>query len=169
MKTLGLWRHAEAEDGYFGQRDFERVLTYRGKQDAVQMGEHIRRFPVSWDKVLASPALRVTQTLSLSGLTQAAELERDAYIADSTSLLSLLARASDAYQSLLLVGHNPGLHALLYELADKNHAGAAAYWRDGRFPTSSFAVLDLDIAAWEAIQPRCGLLRHLMQPDDFPA
>ena len=66
MKTLGLFRHAKSGWADPRARDFDRPLSERGERGAVLMGAHIRDFGVPFDRVLASPAVRVSETIELA-------------------------------------------------------------------------------------------------------
>ena len=67
MKTLGLFRHAKSDWNDARLRDFDRPLNRRGRTGAALMGVHIRDYGVKWRRVLASPAVRVTETIDLAG------------------------------------------------------------------------------------------------------
>ena len=63
VKRLGLFRHAKSSWKDTDLRDFDRGLNARGKKGASLIGRHIRDHGVKWDKVIASPAVRVKLTL----------------------------------------------------------------------------------------------------------
>lgn len=63
MKILGLLRHAKSDWDDTSQRDFDRGLNARGRKGAALIGRHIRDHGVKWDKLIASPAMRVKLTL----------------------------------------------------------------------------------------------------------
>ena len=64
MKILGLLRHAKSDWGQSDKRDFDRGLNDRGRRGARVIGDHIRAHGVDWDRLVASPAERVKQTLA---------------------------------------------------------------------------------------------------------
>ena len=63
MKILGLLRHAKSDWDDTAQRDFDRGLNARGRKGAELIGKHIRDHGVKWDRLIASPAVRVKLTL----------------------------------------------------------------------------------------------------------
>src|SRR3546814_19044652 len=67
MKTLGIFRHAKSDWNDARLRDFDRPLNKRGRKGAAVMGKHILEHAVGWKRVLASPAVRVTQMIELAG------------------------------------------------------------------------------------------------------
>ena len=63
MKRLTLLRHAKSDWDDTAQRDFDRGLNARGRKGAELIGKHIRDHGVKWDRLIASPAVRVKLTL----------------------------------------------------------------------------------------------------------
>ena len=61
MKKLGLFRHAKSDWNDARLRDFDRPLNARGRKGAALMGVHIRDYGVRWNRIIASPAARVTR------------------------------------------------------------------------------------------------------------
>lgn len=174
MKLLGLLRHAKSDwseselRGAGEQRDFDRGLNGRGERGAALMGRHIADHGVSWGQLLASPAQRVRQTLAAAGLPLEPEWHDHAYLADADTLLDLVQGVAGDTASVLLAGHNPGLQDLLLLLVrdlDDPLCLAAAE----KFPTASFAVLELEVASWADVVPGCGRLVHFARPRDLDA
>jgi phosphohistidine phosphatase len=165
VKRLGLFRHAKSDWDDLSLRDFDRGLNARGRKGAALMGRHIRERGDAWDLIVASPAERVKLTLEASGLTAPIEWEPQVYLADAETLLELVRGFSDDHSAVLLAGHNPGLPNLLVELADPGDAlfDAAAE----KFPTASYAVLDLTIDRWADCAPGRGRLAHFARPRDL--
>jgi phosphohistidine phosphatase len=54
MKTILLMRHAKAEPGVPGQRDFDRSLSPRGQDDAARMGRAIAKLGTIPDAIVPS-------------------------------------------------------------------------------------------------------------------
>ena len=63
MKKLTLLRHAKSSWDDPVDRDFDRPLNKKGKRAAAVMGCFIRRNGLTFDQILASPAVRVIETL----------------------------------------------------------------------------------------------------------
>ncbi len=171
VKRLGLFRHAKSSWKDTDLRDFDRGLNTRGRKGAVVMGRHIAEHGPVWDILLASPALRVRETLdrSLPALPQPPAIvwEDQLYLANVPTMLDLLRQIDGDPGSVLLAGHNPGLQDLLAALV----ADAA---RDDlfdeamrKFPTAAYAVLELDIAQWADAEESCGRLVHFARPRDL--
>jgi len=171
MKTLGLYRHAKSGWSDPRARDFDRPLSERGKRAAVRMGQHIRDYGARWDRIISSPAARCAETIELGyqaiGQTYSVNWDRRIYLASSASLLDLLRDLEDNPASVLMVGHNPGLEDLIFELVPDDGSSPLRDIVEEKFPTATFAVLELDIDSWDHIDVNCARLIHLVRPRDL--
>ncbi|MEU7885833.1 histidine phosphatase family protein [Microbispora bryophytorum] len=167
-RTLVVVRHAKAGHAP-GLPDGERPLTPGGERDARAAGEEIRRIvpglttglttgrtaeltsgPTS-GLVLCSPSVRTRRTAELLGLDAPVEIERDIYEAYPDDLLGVLRRTDGEIASVVLVGHNPGVHELVAALTGTRLDG---------FPPGAYAVIELDVP-WEDVAPGTGRLVHV--------
>jgi phosphohistidine phosphatase len=171
LKTLGLFRHAKSDWHDPRARDFDRPLNLRGTKGAELIGRHIHRHGVEWDRVIASPAVRVAETIELAakaaGHPLAVNWDRRIYLASSATLLDLLREQKDDPGSILMVGHNPGLEDVIFDLVADDGTSPLRDVVEVKFPTASFAVLELDIERWDQLRDRCGKLVHLTRPRDL--
>ena len=167
MKRLGLFRHAKSDWDDLSLRDFDRGLNDRGRRGAGLMGRHIRDYGVGWDLVLASPAERVRRTLEASELPFPVRWDEHAYLATSGSLIELLQRIEGEPRSVLLAAHNPGLQELIFELVAPDEENDLFAEAAEKYPTASFAVLELAIDRWSDCAPGCGRLVHFARPRDL--
>jgi len=168
MKRLGLLRHAKSDwDGE--SEDFERPISARGRRAAAAMGTAMREWGIAFDTLLASPARRVAETIAMVetkyGPLGAGEEPR-IYLASDRTLLDLVRAAPDDSSSLLLLGHNPGLHRLALRLAGSGEPELCARLGE-KYPTATLAMLDLDIARWRDAGPGCGTLTMFLRPQDL--
>ena len=85
MKTLTLLRHAKSGDDGAVARDLDRQLNAKGKRAARTVGRHLREAGLHFDRVVASPATRVAETIEEVGAGYGAALkpnwERAIYLA----------------------------------------------------------------------------------------
>ena len=167
MKTLGLLRHAKSDWDDMSLRDFDRGLNERGRRGAAVMGGHIREHGMAWDLVLASPAERVRRTLDASRLQLPVRWDEHIYLADSDALIQMLRRVEGDPAAVLVAGHNPGLQELIFDLVAPEHENALFGEVSEKFPTASFAVLELAIERWTDCAPGCATLVHLARPRDL--
>jgi phosphohistidine phosphatase len=160
LKTLYILRHAKAApEGRDG--DAERPLTKRGRKAAAAMGEYLAGLAPRPTLVLCSTSLRTRETLDeiLPALEPAPQLlfEDALYLAGASHLLDRLQRLAEQAGSVLLIGHNPGLHQLAATLAS-DASGLA----DG-FPTAALAMLRVS-GSWSALRPHQAKLVDFKTP-----
>lgn len=171
MKLLGLFRHAKSDWADPRARDFDRPLNKRGRAGAAVMGRHIRDHGVAWDHVISSPAVRCTETVEIAaeaaGRPLAVNWDRRIYLASSATLADLLREQDDAFDATLMVGHNPGLEDLIFDLVPDDGSSPLRDVVEVKFPTASYAVLELDIESWADLGDKCARLVHLSRPRDL--
>ncbi len=171
MKTLALFRHAKSDWTDARARDFDRPLNARGLRGALAMGAHIMAGGWRFDRVIASPAVRVAETIEQAtkawGRAFPVEWDRRIYLASSATLLDLLREIEGDPASVLMVGHNPGLEDLIFDLVPQDDADPLRAEVEIKFPTATFAVLELAITRWDEIAERCGRLTTLTRPRDL--
>ncbi len=145
MKRLILFRHGKTERHALSGEDFDRRLTVRGCEDSHLMGKVLAEAGFVPDLVLVSSAARAQETWAavkpaFPGV--AAEVRPELYNSDERDLLRA-ARKADA-QAVMIVAHNPGMHALTAALVEETgDAALEAKMRDG-FPTAGMSVFDFD-------------------------
>ncbi len=169
MKTLTLLRHAKSGWDDPALRDVDRPLNARGRRAAVTMGRHVRDLGLRFDRVIASPAVRVVQTVAEveRGLGRALspEWDRRLYLASAATLLDVVHEGDAATDSLLLIGHNPGLEELALLLVPDD-AGALRDAVEEKYPTATIAEITFDADDWRAVAPGAGRLTRFVRPRD---
>jgi phosphohistidine phosphatase len=153
MKQLTLFRHAKTERVSSSGRDFDRVLTDRGKSDAARMGEEIRRLRFRFDLVLSSPAARASDTAELAGLAVSTYDQR-IYEASVADLLAIARAVDDDVTRLIMIGHNPGFERL----------ASALIGEDIEMPTGSLVEIELPIEQWRTADRGAGRLLRFLTP-----
>lgn len=135
------------------------------------MGRHIRDSGFHWERVLASPAIRCAETIELAcqaaGQPVAVNWDRRIYLASSATLLDLIREQEGDPASILMVGHNPGLEDLIFDLVPDDGTSPLRDVVEVKFPTAAYAVLEFDIGRWAEIKERTALLVHLIRPRDL--
>src|SRR5262249_57103907 len=84
---------------------------------------------------------RTRETLEFVGPsfgTSTVVLEDELYAASSDELLARIRRVPDAVASVMVIGHNPGLHQLALSLTS---AGNELERLEAKFPTAALATL----------------------------
>ena len=173
MKTLGLFRHAKSDWQDPKARDFDRPLNARGRAGAAAMGRFIRDHGQLWNRIVSSPAVRCGETIELAeaaaGYSRelAVEWDRRVYLASSVTLADLLREQRGDPASVLMVGHNPGLEDLIFDLVPDDGTSPLRDVVEEKFPTAAYAVLELQIDRWADLADCCARLVHLTRPRDL--
>jgi len=171
VKKLTLLRHAKSGWDDPVARDFDRPLNARGKRAAHRIGEYLREHDLHYDHVLASPAIRVVETIEHLaegiGETVAPAWDKRIYLASAVSLLDVIQEADDRYDKLLLVGHNPGLEDLVLLMVPDRPGDEARDQIEEKFPTAAIAEISFAVDRWEDVRPNSGELSLFVRPRDL--
>jgi phosphohistidine phosphatase len=148
MRSLLLLRHAQTEDSRPGHLDHARRLTPVGEQQAARLGDQLRDDRTPIDLVLCSPATRARQTAEALGSAAPILISDRLYNAGAGDILAVLRGLADDLAHVLVVGHAPGLPAVVHELMDPDGSDPGALTVvESRFPAATLAVMTLD-GAW---------------------
>ena len=167
MKILALLRHAKSDWDDMAKRDFDRGLNDRGRKGAKLIGKHIRQHGIQWDAVLASPAERVKRTLDEAMPDAEVTFDARLYLASSDTIFETVATQAGEADTMLVVGHNPGLQEVLFELVPPSAENELFDEASRKFPTAAFAVLECDIDSWDDLKEGSGKLVHFARPRDL--
>lgn len=164
-RRLLLVRHAKAVPKRVAE-DFERSLSDRGHADAPETGRWLAESGLRPHLVLCSPSRRTRQTWqlivpALPDVPPAVYDER-LYDAAPNTISAVLAERSAGLGSVMLVGHNTGIHELATALCGSGPQELLERLRKG-FPTSGVAVVDLQ-GGWDDLTPGDGHLSALWAP-----
>jgi phosphohistidine phosphatase len=169
MKTLTLLRHAKSTWDDPVARDFGRPLNPRGRRAAFAMGREIRAQGLGFDRVVASPARRVIETLEevARGFgTIEPDYDERVYLASLDTLLEVVRSTADAAERLLLVGHNPGMEGLAM-LLTRDGGDALRAEIAVKYPTGALAEISLPAERWRDVRERSGTLVRYIRPRDL--
>lgn len=169
--TLTLLRHAKSSWDDTVPRDFDRPLNKRGEKASIVVGAWLKREGLTFDHVVASPAVRVIDTIDQfvkgTGERIDATWDRRIYLASSATLMDVLRDQSDEFKSLLMVGHNPGMEDLVFDIVPDDGSSPLRELVWEKFPTAAIARMELDIDSWSRIDRKCGRLTHFIRPRDL--
>ena len=111
------------------------------------------------EAIVSSPAARAKETAELvcAEIAPAAPISLDEriYEAAPRHLLEVISDI-DTAGSAMIVGHNPGMEALVKMLTG----------RDAEMPTAALAVVELSIDDWGSVSPGCGQLIDVIRPKE---
>ena len=170
MIQLALLRHAKSSWDHPQLDDFDRPLNERGRRAAPVMGHMLASLKFLPDVVLCSSAKRTRETLDaiapdIASSKPDVQFDDQLYLATPDTMLACLSRAGSDAKRILLIGHNPGLHALAVALAESGDPAQLARLRD-HFPTAALAVISFDAASFTNISTSGGYLEAFITPKD---
>ena len=173
LRQLLLMRHAKSSWDDPRLPDHARPLNARGRQAARGMRRAMHELGLVPDVVLVSSARRTLQTMEALEPWEDTPLVEpmDAlYLATAPQMLLVLRGVAETARSVLLVGHNPGLHELAMLLA-----GAPAMAMGGTatrrlaegYPTGALAEFAV-AGPWRSLGEGGGRLLRFLCPRDLP-
>jgi len=162
MKTLLLLRHAKSSWKHSELADHDRPLNKRGKWTAPLMGALLLDEDLIPDLILCSSAVRAhtTALLVAKACAYAGEIKRirKLYLAEAQTYVEVLRQVAEKHARVLVVGHNPGLEALIEALTGEAMA----------MPTSALAQVELSLKRWSDLDTNtdCKLV-NVWRPKDL--
>jgi phosphohistidine phosphatase len=172
VMRLMLLRHAKAERTEGGMLDHQRRLADRGRADAATIGAYLARHGLEPDLAIVSTALRTRETWEhlASGLSHVPPVtyEDRLYNAPAQAILALLGATNASVRTLLVIGHNPGLHEAARLLIASGDVEARERLNEG-LPTAGLAVIDFAGDDWHKLHPHGGRLERFVTPRSLAA
>ena len=168
MKILTLLRHAKSGWDDPVKRDFDRPLNPRGRRAARTVGREMRALGLGFDRVLASPARRVVETIEEVALAfgpLAPDYDERIYLAPTATLMEIIHEIPDEADRLLLVGHNPGLEELALLLAGPD--GPLRSEVAIKYPTGTIAEIAFAADHWADVGKGDGRIVRFIRPRDL--
>ena len=163
MKALLVVRHAKSSWDDPARDDHERPLNKRGRRDGPRMGALLREYGLIPDVVISSDAVRAR--LTAEAMAEAARytgevlLDQRIYLASPADILSLLRTVRESADTVMIVGHNPGLEELVEQLTGERPD----------LPTAALAQIVLPIDQWRDLKPSTrGTLMGHWRPKELP-
>lgn len=160
MKTIILTRHAKSSWKTEGLTDFERPLNKRGITDIPVMAGRLKEQGPMPQLFVSSTATRALQTaemlmtelgISRDLLTSTEEL----YEAAARTIIDQIKLLPAAADSVLLVGHNPGISSTCAYLSKD---------ADVQMSTLAMVCMELDVDDWSDIYADCANMRWYDYP-----
>ena len=144
MKTLFIVRHAKSSWDNFGVPDEERPLNERGKKDAPEMAEKLRKKDVKIDVFISSPAKRARKTAGhfikeFGGKKDDIVIDDRLYPGETEKFYEVVQDISDKNKSAALFSHNPAITDFVNTLTQH---------RIDEMPTCSIFGVKADIKSW---------------------
>jgi len=163
MKTLLVLRHAKSSWNESGLADHDRPLNERGERDAPRVGKRLRQQRLAPDLIISSDAVRARMTAEAvaeaAGHAGPIRFEPLLYHAAPDDILVVLRAAPEPNaHTVMIVGHNPGLEALVAQLTGESQD----------LPTAALAQINLPIDQWRDLDGSTrGTLVNVWRPKEL--
>jgi phosphohistidine phosphatase len=172
MRRLLLFRHAKSDRLIAGTPDRDRALIERGRKDAAKIGAYMATHHLVPERVMLSPAARCQQTWKYAAAAMkpapAAMSIEKLYDATPHAILSVVKDAPASVHTLMVVGHNPGMHELALMLIASGDVEARERLRE-KLPTSGLVIIDFAFDDWSRLHPQSGRLERFVSPKSLEA
>ena len=168
MARLYILRHGKTELVSSTGLDFDRDLVHRGERNSSQIGKMINDHFPKPGLIIFSPANRTRQTTNLvqAEIPNVESIEdQRIYNADPETLFDVITDHGFDHETVMLVGHNPGLILLIHMLMaeDGNRAGHNIM----DYPSAAFAELVFEPKKFGQITRDSGVLLKLLRPREM--
>lgn len=159
-KRLILIRHAKSSWEHPGA-DFDRPLNNRGYKSAPAIGVWLRENGYLPDAILSSSAKRTRETCHGLHFDAPARFEDSLYLA--TPKVMLVELKKETVDTVLMLGHNPGIADFAEQLVDIPPQHNRFY----DYPTCATAVIDFEIHDWSQIEAGTGKVVDFIIPREL--
>ncbi|HAH25322.1 MAG TPA: hypothetical protein DCL77_16465 [Prolixibacteraceae bacterium] len=165
MKRVVIVRHAKSVPfGY--DDDFHRDLTDRGVLDAEKISSRLKEAEIIPDLVMVSPAVRTMHTASVFCRNLGYDLkyirQEIAFYEGATTqdFIEVIQELSQDVQTVFIVGHNPAVYYLVYNLVKHFNSD---------MPTCSTVGIDFQVDSWKEVAARGGKVAFQYVPRGMEA
>ena len=169
---LMLLRHAKSEKAEAGEVDWERHLNARGQSDAPLVGAYMAHHGLIPDLALISASVRTRETWErIVGELPSRpreKFEERLYNASRAAILAVIKEVAPKVGTLMLLGHNPGVHDVARQLIASGDVEARERLNEG-LPTSGLVVIDFAGDDWRKLHAHGGRLMHFITPRSLAA
>ena len=152
--------------------DRARALIERGRKDAGKIGAYMAGHALIPDRVVLSPAARAQETWKFAATAfrpaPAAMTAEQLYDATPHGIFALIKEAPASAHTLLVIGHNPGLHELALMLIASGDVDTRERLRE-KLPTSGLVIIDFAFDNWGKLHPQSGRLERFVSPKSLEA
>ncbi|HVJ88008.1 MAG TPA: histidine phosphatase family protein [Caulifigura sp.] len=160
-RTLLLMRHAKSSWDNPAWTDHDRPLNDRGDRDAPRMAEALKERGLTPTHIVSSTAMRAKTTAEIVaesiGFSGEIVLEPRLYLATTTDWHFVVKQFPEAHETILCVGHNPGLEQLLRKWSGE----------EIEMPTAAIAIVDVTATPWGDFDRQVLTVTDVLRPKEL--
>jgi phosphohistidine phosphatase len=164
---LILLRHAKSEKAVPGMSDHARSLNPRGRRDIALIGAYMAHHGLAPDLAAVSPARRTRETweclLAAFATAPPVVFDERLYNARGEAIVAAIKQIGGTAHTLLVLGHNPGLHDCARLLIASGDVEARERLNES-LPTSALVVIDFAGEDWRKLHQQGGRIEHFVSP-----
>lgn len=170
MKRLVLLRHFKSSWHEAGMADHDRPLAPRGQHDATLMAETMIARGLTPDRILCSPARRTRETLAaleavIGAMSEITAFVDELYSGPEIDYRAIIATMGGDADRLMLIGHNPRIHATALALVGAGNRDARAHLAH-KYPTGALTMIEFAADNWPGAAEGGGKLAAFIRPRD---
>ncbi|MGI4776093.1 MAG: SixA phosphatase family protein [Janthinobacterium lividum] len=154
-KNLILMRHADSLQAT-DSNDLERTLSLKGIQQATEATKFLCSYRI--DKILVSPATRTRQTMEAvlkEMVIDQIEIREEIYKENKQNIFATIVGQPDEIKSLMIIGHNPEICALIFDIIDNNDSNYEKLMKVLMPPASIIVINIPDASNWSDLSYQC--------------
>ncbi len=160
MKTIYLARHAKASMKDPDSNDIHRPLLEKGKKRTKHIIDFLHEKKIKVDYMVCSHALRAKETATIYARALDfppcdIRIDRLIYQADADALINQVFDLPDNIDSIMIVGHNPGITNLTNQLISNSI---------DPLPASGIVSISFDCDRWEKVFKSSHTLNFIVYP-----
>ena len=165
--SLFLLRHAKSSWKNTEISDFFRPLNKRGRNGARLIGQYMDKNQFIPDLVLCSAANRAIETISIIESCMPNKLKTyfliDLYLASEATILNKIVQIDVPANSVLLVGHNPGIEAFFARLMSDFSINLKNQ-KIKKYPTGALSIFKVAAKKWADFNNKSVIFHDFVTP-----
>lgn len=169
MKTLFLLRHGKSSWVDRDVPDFDRPLKNRGIGASKLIGQYMASKGQHPEVILCSQSVRTQETLKYFLEANKGDHDikiiRSLYLAGPDRIIKQLSKVPESVNSVMVIGHNPGLQLLTMELTSEPNHHLRQVGK--KFPTGALAELSSEQTSWKPLSAGTFTLENYIMPRDL--
>ena len=161
MKKLIVVRHSKSSWKDSSLLDFDRPLNKRGNKDGKKMSKLLKKYISSVDLLISSSSERTRLTSSYFQKEikfKNSIFSKRLYHASSQEIIKTLNEIESGVNSVLLIGHNPGLTDFINKKTDINIFN---------LPTTGVVIIKFPIKSWLELDYKSGKVELIKFPKEI--
>jgi phosphohistidine phosphatase len=162
-KILYLVRHGKAKSADFGEKDRQRPLDSEGLRQATRIGAFLYKNDPMPSAIITSSATRAMETAEQLASQLGYDLSKikvidDLYDASVRMILETVTQFNDAWNVVLIIGHNPAISYFVEYITGHHFEG---------MDTGSLVKISCPYESWQELSHGTATFELYLGPDEL--